>query len=77
MDNCNPIRLLIPIGTVLKPDIKSPLKYDNAIIYLQIISFTIYLSNYIRPNISYAVGQLARFIAALGESYYRLSKQLL
>src|SRR6266702_799046 len=77
MDNCNPIRLLIPTGTVLKPNIESPLKYNNTIIYLQIIGFTIYLLNCTQPNISYTIGQLARFIAAPRESHYRLSKQLL
>ena len=77
MDNCNPIRLLIPISTILKPDIESPLEYNDATVYLQIIGSTIYLSNCTRPDISYAVGQLARFIAAPGESHYRLSKQLL
>src|SRR6266568_6586984 len=77
MDNCNPIRLLIPTGTILKPNIKSPLKYNNATVYLQIIGSTIYLSNCTRPDISYAVGQLVRFMAAPGESHYRLSKQLL
>jgi len=33
MDNCNPAKLLIPAGTVLKPDIKSLLKYNNATVY--------------------------------------------
>jgi hypothetical protein len=33
MDNCNLIRLLIPAGTVLKSDIESPLKYDDATVY--------------------------------------------
>jgi len=33
MDNYNPAKLLILIGTVLKPNIKSPLKYNNTIIY--------------------------------------------
>jgi len=77
MDNCNPVKLPIPIGTVLKPDIESPLKYNNATVYLQIIGSIIYLSNCTRPDISYAVSQLARFIAAPGESHYHLSKQLL
>ena len=70
-------KLLILAGTVLKPDIKSLLKYNNATVYWQIISSIIYLLNYTRPNTSYTIGQLARFIAVLGESYYRLSKQLL
>ena len=56
MDNCNLIRLLIPTGTVLKPNIKSPLEYDNAIVYLQIIGSMIYLLNYTYPDINYAVG---------------------
>ena len=33
MDNCNPVKLLIPIGTILKPNIKSLLKYNNATVY--------------------------------------------
>ena len=53
--NCNPVKLLILAGTILKPNIET-LKYDNATVYRQIIGSTIYLSNCIRPNISYAVG---------------------
>jgi len=33
IDNCNPAKLLILAGTVLKPNIKSLLKYDNVIVY--------------------------------------------
>ena len=55
IDNCNPAKLLILIGTVLKPNIKSPLKYNNATVYQQIISSTIYLLNYTRLNISYTI----------------------
>jgi hypothetical protein len=32
IDNCNPVKLLIPTGTVLKPNIES-LKYNNATVY--------------------------------------------
>jgi len=74
MDNCNLAKLLILTGTILKPNIKSLLKYNDAIIYRQIIGSIIYLLNYTRPNTSYAVDQLARLMAALGESHYRLSK---
>jgi hypothetical protein len=55
MDNCNPVKLPIPTGTVLKPDIES-LEYDDATVYRQIIGSTIYLLNCTRPDISYAVG---------------------
>jgi len=33
MDNYNPAKLLILVGTVLKPNIKSLLKYDDATVY--------------------------------------------
>ena len=33
MDNCNLVKLLIPIGTILKPNIESLLKYDDATVY--------------------------------------------
>ena len=33
IDNYNPVKLLILIGTILKPNIKSPLKYDDVIVY--------------------------------------------
>jgi len=33
IDNYNPAKLLIPVGTILKPDIKSLLKYNNATVY--------------------------------------------
>jgi len=56
IDSCNLAKLLIPASTVLKADIKSPLKYNNAIVYRQIISSIIYLLNCIRPDTSYAVG---------------------
>jgi len=55
MDNCNPVKLPIPASTILKANIKSPLKYDDATVYRQIISSTIYLLNCTRPNTSYAV----------------------
>jgi len=55
MDNYNLAKLLILAGTILKPNIKSLLKYDNATVYWQIIGSIIYLLNYTRPNTSYAV----------------------
>jgi len=33
MDNCNLTKLLILAGTVLKSNIKSPLKYNNVTVY--------------------------------------------
>ena len=74
MDNYNPIKLPIPVGTILKPDTENPLEHDDTTVYQQIVGSTIYLTNYIRPDISYAVGQLARFITTPVESHYRLSK---
>jgi len=55
MDNYNLAKLLIPVGTVLKPNIKSLLKYNDATVYWQIISSIIYLLNCICPDTSYTV----------------------
>jgi len=33
IDNYNPAKLLILAGTILKPNIKSPLKYNDATVY--------------------------------------------
>jgi hypothetical protein len=50
---------------------------SQATVYRQIVGSTIYLANCTRPDISYVVGQLARFMAIPEQTYYRLSKQLL
>jgi len=55
INNYNLAKLLILAGTILKANIKSPLKYNNAIVYRQIIGSMIYLLNYTHLNISYAV----------------------
>ena len=63
MDRDNPLNLLIPIRTVLKLiDDNILLKGDDIYLYRQIIKSTIYLLNNTRPDIVYAIGQLARFI---------------
>jgi hypothetical protein len=77
INNCNLTRLPIPASTVLQPNTEDPLDHNKATVYQQIVSLTIYLANYTRPDISYAVGQLARFMATPGQTYYHLSKQLL
>ena len=33
IDNSNPVKLPIPTGTILKPDIESLLEYNDAIVY--------------------------------------------
>jgi hypothetical protein len=77
INNYNLIRLPIPAGTVLQPNTKDPLDRNKATVYRQVIGLTIYLANCTRPNISYIVSQLARFMVTPGQSYCRLSKQLL
>ncbi|KAI0991536.1 hypothetical protein K3495_g16651, partial [Podosphaera aphanis] len=65
MQNLNPTQLPIPAGTVLRKDDND---YDCTIeegkLYRQIVGSAIYLANNTRPDISYAVGQLARFMAS-------------
>lgn len=61
--NCNRVSTPLSPGTVLKEyDHDELLDKDNSALYGQIVGSTIYLSNGIRPDISNAVGQLARFM---------------
>lgn len=76
MHKANPTSLPIPAGTVLKTD-TALLRNDDITVYQQIVGSAIYLANCTRPDISYAVGQLARFMAKPGISHYRLCKHLL
>ena len=77
LKNANPVKLPIPAGTVLKPDPDNLLEGDEITVYRQIVGSVLYLANCTRPDISYAVGQLARFMSALSIIYYNTAKQLL
>jgi len=77
MDSANPVRLPIPAGTVLKSDSENPVTGDDLTVYQQVVGSLIYLANCTRPDISYAVGQLARFMAAPGLEHYKMAKQLI
>ncbi|KAI0992498.1 hypothetical protein K3495_g15687 [Podosphaera aphanis] len=78
MLNCNPTELPMPAGTVLKDANESDLlENDEVNLYQQIIGSSIYLSNNTRPDISYAVGQLARFMSKPGKQHLKIAKQLL
>lgn len=78
MDKCNPATLPFPAGTVLrKNEDEEPLDRENTTVYRQIVGSLIYLSNNTRPDISYAVGQLARFMQSPTMPKYMLCKQLL
>ncbi|KAI1000643.1 hypothetical protein K3495_g7554 [Podosphaera aphanis] len=78
MDMLNPSNLPIPAGTVLKnEDSDHDCTADEAMLYRQIIGSTIYLANNTRQDISYAVGQLARFMATPKQRFLHLSKHLL
>jgi hypothetical protein len=76
MESANPVRLPIPAGTVLKSDPENLLIGDDVIVYQQVVGSVIYIANCTRPDISYAVGQLARFMASPGLLYYKMAKQL-
>jgi hypothetical protein len=74
----NPVSLPIPSGIVIKIMDKDILLIgDDIMVYQQIVGSIIYLSNYIRPDIAYVVGQLARFILKPAISHLKLCKQLL
>jgi hypothetical protein len=78
MDRSNPTKLLLPANMVLKPRTDDDIILeDEATAYRQVTRFTIYLANNTRPDISYAVRQLARFMADLGAIHLLFAKQLL
>jgi hypothetical protein len=78
MDRVNPLNLPIPAGTVLKStDGDILLVGDDIYLYKQIVGSTIYLLNNTRPDIAYAVGQLARFMSVPAVTYLQIANQLL
>jgi len=78
MDRSNPLRLPILASIVLKPRADDDIILEDEVtVYRQIIGCTIYLANNTRLDISYDVGQLARFMANPGAIYLTFAKQLL
>jgi len=78
IENSNPTKIPFPANTILKkgPE-KNQLTKDNIIVYQQIVGSAIYLANYTRPNISYCIGQLARFISKPSKTHYQFAKHIL
>jgi hypothetical protein len=75
MDRLNLLKLLILASIILKPRADNDIILeDEVIVYKQIVSFTIYLANNTRPDISYNVRQLARFIANPGAIHLTFAK---
>ena len=75
IDRSNPLKLLILASTILKPRADNDIILeDEVIMYKQIVSYTIYFTNNTRPDISYNVRQLARFIANPGAIHLTFAK---
>jgi len=75
MDRLNPLKLPILAFTILKPRADNDIILeDEVIMYKQIVSYTIYFTNNTRPDISYNVRQLARFIANPGAIHLTFAK---
>jgi hypothetical protein len=77
MDQANPTKLPIPAGTVLKDTGEEPLNPNDTTVYQQIVGSAIYLANNTRPDIAYAVGQLACYMSKPAQSHLQLAKMLL
>ena len=79
MTNANSTSLPIPAGTVLKSvdEVEFLLEGDEITLYRQIVGSVLYLSNNTRPDTSYAVGQLARFMSKPAIIHLRMCKHLL
>ena len=89
LQKANPVSQPFPTGTVLiqsnLADVEEEkgnteyqmLKNDEAEAYRQAVGSLLYLSNCTRFDISYAVGQLARFMHEPRTIHFRLAKQVL
>jgi hypothetical protein len=77
LENSNPVWLPVPAGTVLKPNNNNLLEGDDITVYRQIVESLLDLANSTCPDISYVVGQLARFMSKLGIEYYQTAKHLI
>jgi hypothetical protein len=86
LDKSNPTQLPLPAGTVLKLDDDTrdhttgeyqPLVPPEVTVYRQAVGSLIWLSNGTRPDISYAVGQLARHMQDPRICHLRLAKQVM
>ncbi|KAI0996033.1 hypothetical protein K3495_g12148 [Podosphaera aphanis] len=81
MEKAIPKDLLLPTGTVLKPITENDpwyiLEGEEASLYRQIVDSILYLSNGTRPDISYAVGQLAQFMSNPNSNHLSMAKHLL
>jgi len=74
---CNSRKLPFDSGVTLTDD-PEPFTDQNLIkLYQQITGCLIYLANRTRPDISWNVTQLARFMSCPGESHLRASKEVL
>lgn len=77
MNNSKPTYIPILASRVLKQDENGLLDNNGAAVYLQIVGSAIYPSNNARPDTSYAVGQLARFMAKPAVHHLYYAAQLL
>jgi hypothetical protein len=79
MTNINSTSLSILAGIVLKSvdEDEFLLESDEVTLYRQIVGSVLYLLNNTRPDTSYAVGQLARFMSKPAIIYLRMCKHLL
>ncbi|KAI0993762.1 hypothetical protein K3495_g14422 [Podosphaera aphanis] len=81
MEKSIPKSFPLPAGTVLKSLTENDpwyiLEDEDASLYRQIVGSVLYLSNGTRPDISYAVGQLARFMSNPNSNHLSMAKHLL
>jgi hypothetical protein len=78
INRANPLNLPIPARTVLKSTNSDILLIgDDIYLYKQIVGLTIYLLNNTRPDIAYAIEQLARFMSVPAVTHLQIAKQLL
>jgi hypothetical protein len=74
MEDCNPVKTPLPAGCNL--DLAEG-KATEATYYRSLVGKALFLANSARPDISYAVGQLSRFMQTPLEEHLKAGKHLL
>lgn len=76
MAECNPVRLPMGVGVVLQKD-GTPLDDEMSVKYQEVVGSLLYLATCTRPDISFAVGKLSRYVSAPTQAHWAAAKAVM
>ena len=80
LHNCNSVKTPCPtfrLTTAMSPTTDDKREASSKLPYCAIVGKCMYLSNCTRPDISFAVRELAKFMSNYGSKHYEAAKHLL